>query len=468
MGMPGSRVRLVCLSAGRSSGSKGEEVMNQNPVDEDATIRLERGPRDPDATIRLERGPRDPDATIRLERGPDATELRSARSAARIYRRAAQLSRTAARVSAQPEAPSEQPSPLAIADERRADGVDRQEEPSPPRLRKFGGPQEKRSLFAEWRQLHRHPGHKGLLYSGCVIGLVLLLLLLISGAISSGANPGAQHQNPPAGTQLHHPVHCAIDAESVTRQEELAQREATYLIQQFHREVDAWGNAHRYHDPYDGHDYALDNGYMKGGIGTSLDEDLTNAQTTANFASVIAKAHNAFFNLYMLEADFADQTPYNRAHASDLRMLDHYQLRQKRVMLISLVEQVLRVYQNGKLVRAFYITTGRQELPSLPGVWSVQTRQSPVIFKAADPKGSPYWFPDTLIHYAILYHWGGYFIHDAPWRANFGPGTQFPHHDASGTTAYNFDGSHGCINLTEDAAAWVYKHTDWNTAIVIY
>ncbi len=440
--------------------------MNQNPANEDATIRLEhiprgldatirleRGPRDPEATIRLERGPRDPDATIRLERGPDATELRSARSAARLYRRATQLSR-AARDATQPEAPSEQPSPSAATDAR-------------PRG-ESGGAQEKRPLLTGWRRLHRRPGQRGLLYSGCAIGLVLLLLLLISGAISSGANPGAQRQNRQAGTQLHRQVRYPIDADSAAREEELAQREATYLIQQFHREVAAWGNAHPYHDPYNGRDYPLDNGYMKDGIGTSLDGDLANAQTSADFASVIDEAHNALFNLSMLEADFADQTPYNLAHTSDLRMLDHYQLQQKRVMLISLVEQVMRVYQNGKLLRAFYITTGRQELPSLPGVWSVQTRQSPVIFKAADPKGSPYWFPDTLIRYAILYHWGGYFIHDAPWRADFGPGTQFPHHDASGTTAYNFDGSHGCINLSEDAAAWVYKHTDWNTAIVIY
>ncbi|MDQ2717835.1 MAG: L,D-transpeptidase [Chloroflexota bacterium] len=440
--------------------------MNQNPSNEDATIRLERiprdldattrlerGPRDPDATIRLERGPRDPDATIRLERIPDATKLRSARSAARLYRRAAQVSYAAARDSTQPEAPSEQPLPLATADARPGE--------------KRGEPREKRSLLAAWRRLHRHPGHRDLLYSGCVIGLVLLLLLLISGAISSGAHPGAQQQNGQVGTQLQRQVGDTINADAI-RQAELAQREAASLLQQFHREVAAWGNAHQYHDPYNGRDYALDNGYMHDGIGASLDEDFANAGTTADFAAVITEADNALFDLNMLEADFADQTPYNQAHASDLRLLDYYQLQQKDVMLVSLVEQVMRVYQNGKLVRAFYITTGRQELPSLPGIWSVQTRQSPVIFKAADPKGSPYWFPDTLIHYAILYHWGGYFIHDAPWRANFGPGTQFPHHDASGTTAYNFDGSHGCINLTEDAAAWVYKYTDWNTAIVIY
>ena len=87
---------------------------------------------------------------------------------------------------------------------------------------------------------------------------------------------------------------------------------------------------------------------------------------------------------------------------------------------------------------------------------------------SGEPRNSPYWFPDTPIHYAMLYHLGGYFVHDAPWREAFGPGTQFPHQDPIGTSAYNFDGSHGCINLRESDAGWVYTHTNWNTAIVIY
>lgn len=29
------------------------------------------------------------------------------------------------------------------------------------------------------------------------------------------------------------------------------------------------------------------------------------------------------------------------------------------------------------------------------GVWAVLNRKSPIMFVAAEPKGSPYWFPDT-------------------------------------------------------------------------
>jgi len=118
-------------------------------------------------------------------------------------------------------------------------------------------------------------------------------------------------------------------------------------------------------------------------------------------------------------------------------------------------------------VRAFHVTTGRVELPSLPGVWSVQNRQSPTIFVSTDPPDSPYWYPPTPIQYAIEYHWGGYYVHDAWWRSQFGPDTQFPHDDQA-SPGFSTNGSHGCINMPPGDAAWVYANTDWNTTIVVY
>jgi L,D-transpeptidase catalytic domain len=259
-----------------------------------------------------------------------------------------------------------------------------------------------------------------------------------------------------------------VDADIAALHAPLVRGQARYLLQQFHHEVAAWAQAHVYYDSYDGKDYALDNGYMSAGLGNLLDQDMAGAQTDADFETMVAEANNALFNLHMFETDYTDRTPYNQMHASDKQMLARYGLQKRQVLMVSLVEQVMRVYQSGKLVRSFTVTTGRQELPSIPGVWSVLERKSPIIFQSGEPRNSPYWFPDTPIHYAMLYHLGGYFVHDAPWREAFGPGTQFPHQDPIGTSAYNFDGSHGCINLSESDAGWVYTHTNWNTVIVIY
>ncbi len=259
-----------------------------------------------------------------------------------------------------------------------------------------------------------------------------------------------------------------VDSDISSMDSDLTKGEAHYLVKSFHQQVNAWAKAHPYYDNFNGQTYALDDGYMATGIGNTLDSDLAAATTTADYAAMVNEANNDLFDLHMFEADYSDHTPYNAVHATDTQMLNRYNLQGKQVLLVSLSEQVMRVYQNGKLVRAFYVTTGRAELPSPPGVWTVLDRKSPIMFVSGEAQNSPYWFPPTPIKYAILYHYGGDFVHDAWWRQSFGPGTQFPHADAGGNTSYNFDGSHGCINLTTNDAAWVYKNTNWNTVIVVY
>lgn len=259
-----------------------------------------------------------------------------------------------------------------------------------------------------------------------------------------------------------------VDADMAAMQTDMAQNEAHYLLQQYHQEVDAWGKTHLYHDNDNGQDYPLDGGYMQQGIGSDLDQALSWATTLNDYQAMVDEANNALFNLHMMEQDYNDHTPYDKVHATDIQMLQHYKLQHGQVLMISLVEQAMRIYQNGNLVRGFQVTTGRVELPSLPGVWPVLDRKSPTVFKSAEPKGSPYWYPDTPIHYAILYHSGGYFVHDSWWRADYGPGTQFPHTDSGGDQSFAGNGSHGCINVQEQQAAWLYANTDWNTMIVIY
>jgi hypothetical protein len=260
-----------------------------------------------------------------------------------------------------------------------------------------------------------------------------------------------------------------IDTDVASMHDDLVQGASHYLINALDQEANAWGNAHLYHDKFDGNNYIYTAGYTLPGIGYWLNRELSWAWQPSDFQSVVDEENNEFFNLHMLEQDYSDHTPYNQVHATDLQMMQHYpSLQHGTVLMVSMVEQAMRFYQDGKLVRAFYVTTGRVERPALPGVWTVQNRQAPTVFKSSDPPGSPYWYPDTPIHYAILYHWGGFFVHDAWWRVNFGPGTQFPHYDVGGDESFAGNGSHGCINVQENDAAWVYANTDWNTQIAVY
>jgi len=258
-----------------------------------------------------------------------------------------------------------------------------------------------------------------------------------------------------------------LDDDIAQAQMTLLRIEAHKLLQQLDSEAQAWGNVHLYHDSYNGQSYALDVSYLTDGIGSDLDGDLANATTMQDLEQVVTQANNALFNLHLMEADYKDPTPYDQVHATDLQLIKHYQLT-RQIIIVSLAGQAMRLYQDGKLVRAFLVTSGRPERPSLPGLWSIQGRLSPTIFKSSDPRNSPYWYPDTPIHYAMLYHDGGYFIHDSWWRDDYGPGTQFPHADSSGDQQFAGNGSHGCINLQEGQAAWLYDHTGWNTTVVVY
>ncbi len=260
-----------------------------------------------------------------------------------------------------------------------------------------------------------------------------------------------------------------IDADIASMHDDLVQGASHYLINALDHEANTWGNAHAYHNKFDGKNYILTAGYALPGIGYWLNRELSWAWQPSDYQAVVDEENNEFFNLHMLEQDYNDTTPYNKVHATDMLMMQHYpSLQQGRVLMVSMVEQAMRVYQDGKLIRSFQVTTGRVERPALPGVWTVQDRKSPDEFKSSDPPSSPFWYPPTLIHYAILYHWGGFFVHDAWWRVNFGPGTQFPHYDVGGDESFAGNGSHGCVNLQENDAAWVYANTDLNTQIAMY
>jgi lipoprotein-anchoring transpeptidase ErfK/SrfK len=242
--------------------------------------------------------------------------------------------------------------------------------------------------------------------------------------------------------------------------------EAQNLQQQLKQQVTAWGQKHQYYDNYNNTSYPLGYEYAANGIGGWISDALQSAQTMADYQQVIEDINMYLTNFQAMTTNSADTTPYNQQHQADIHLMQHYGKTGK-VVIISLKEQALRVYDNGKLVNTFLATTGRPDKPSIPGVWWVEGKQSPTVFKAGVPQSSPYWYPDTPINYAMQYHSQGYFIHDSWWRSDYGPGTNFPHADSSGDS-FSAQGSHGCVNLSKDNAAWLYEFVKLYTSIIIY
>ena len=269
-------------------------------------------------------------------------------------------------------------------------------------------------------------------------------------------------------------VSSQIDRDIAAIQFSMTAGYASYLLKQYNTEVANWGITHQYHDPVDGNNYQLDYEYGVNGTGQDGGAALQYAQSTQNigdYQAAIDTIKNNYLHLKAMEADYSDKTPYTQPHATDISLMKHYNVygpNSGQVLVVSFIEQSLRYYNNGKLVRAFQIVSGQYLKPSPPGFWSIILRQSPTQFKSSEPPGSVFWYPPTPIQYAMEYHSGGFFFHDAWWRANFGQYDNFPHNDSSGTTSFNGNGSHGCINMNPSDIAWLYPQIAWGTPVILY
>ncbi|GAC1357506.1 MAG: hypothetical protein NVS2B12_26630 [Ktedonobacteraceae bacterium] len=242
------------------------------------------------------------------------------------------------------------------------------------------------------------------------------------------------------------------------------QTEARYLQHKLKQQVADWGQQHTYHNAYDNKDYPLNNSYGDAGIGSWVQSDLDTAKTMADYQQAIENLNMYLSNFKAMTADAQDQTAFDQPHETDMQLMKQYGRENKKVIVISLYEQAMRVYDGGQLVKAFKVTTGRPERPTPPGSWWVEGKQKDITFHSGDPKSSPFWYADTHINYALPFHSGGYFIHDSWWRADYGFGTNFPHPDSSGEN----QGSHGCVNLPTNEVIWIYNFVQLYTGVIIY
>ena len=124
------------------------------------------------------------------------------------------------------------------------------------------------------------------------------------------------------------------------------------------------------------------------------------------------------------------------------------------VILISLSQQWLWAYQDGALVFANPVATGMRYLRTPQGTFHITYKVANVTFYSPWPRSSPFYYTPEQVNYALHFRAGGFYIHDAPWRRMFGSGAQDPHATLDGGTE---TGSHGCVNMTTSATAWLYQ-----------
>jgi hypothetical protein len=129
-------------------------------------------------------------------------------------------------------------------------------------------------------------------------------------------------------------------------------------------------------------------------------------------------------------------------------------------IIVSLSQQTLYAYDGDRLELRTYVTTGNPSLPTPAGHYSVLQKLSPFEFVSPWPPGSPYWYAPSWVQYAMLFRDGGYYLHDAPWRSAFGPGTNGP-----GQPGTNYGGTHGCVNIPPGPMTFLWNWTPVGTTV---
>jgi lipoprotein-anchoring transpeptidase ErfK/SrfK len=130
-----------------------------------------------------------------------------------------------------------------------------------------------------------------------------------------------------------------------------------------------------------------------------------------------------------------------------------------KVITISLSLQEMVFYQDGCVVKATPVTTGRPQLRTPAGHFSVFSKPSNFTFISPWPKGSPFYYNPTPARWGLEFAGGGYFIHDASWEStgSYGPGGENNQQAAS----------HGCVHTPTPVMAWAFSWTPLGTPVVI-
>jgi lipoprotein-anchoring transpeptidase ErfK/SrfK len=125
-----------------------------------------------------------------------------------------------------------------------------------------------------------------------------------------------------------------------------------------------------------------------------------------------------------------------------------------KIIDINLSTQRLNAYQDGRLIVSTIITSGRPELPTPPGSYTIMAKYSPYRMVSPWPYGSPWWYETSDMTYAMLFRGGGYFIHDAPWRSLWGNPW--------------VSGSHGCVNVPFGPMSTLFAFAEIGTPVAIH
>ena len=132
-----------------------------------------------------------------------------------------------------------------------------------------------------------------------------------------------------------------------------------------------------------------------------------------------------------------------------------------KVITVNLTLQEAVFYQDGCVVNATPVTTGRPGLATPAGNFHVFYKTAPFEMVSPWPRGSAYYYNPTWVKWVLEFDSGGYFLHDAYWEpaGDYGPGSEYNVADDAA--------SHGCIHIPTPMMQWLYGWADVGTPVNI-
>ncbi|MFZ7942713.1 MULTISPECIES: L,D-transpeptidase [Bacillaceae] len=122
---------------------------------------------------------------------------------------------------------------------------------------------------------------------------------------------------------------------------------------------------------------------------------------------------------------------------------------------VSIAEQRIWIYKNGKLVVTTNVVTGNHSTghDTSPGVWYILYKQTPSVLTGRENGKITY---QVDVNYWAPFTNDGQGFHDASWRGNWA------------SNAYLSAGSHGCVNTPPSIMKTVYDNLSTYDPVVVY
>ena len=114
---------------------------------------------------------------------------------------------------------------------------------------------------------------------------------------------------------------------------------------------------------------------------------------------------------------------------------------------VDISDQVVRLYKDKKILLVTDTVTGNPETPTYKGYFSVTYKERDTYLVGPGYRSHvDYWIPFD----------GDNGLHDASWRSTFGG------------DIYLGNGSHGCVNLPNEAAETIYDNVEAGTKVLVH